>query len=71
MALGTIATRPACSLIAAEEPHKVDAVVGDEREFIFDDPRSQYPIRLAAQAEVIHVSCLKARVMSDSGQRLM
>jgi YD repeat-containing protein len=40
-----------------EELNKVEAVVGDERELVFDDPLGQFPVRLAAQAEMIDMGC--------------
>jgi hypothetical protein len=52
----------------AEQPKKVDAIVGDEREFIFDYALGQFPVWLAAQAEMIYVGCLKTRAMSDHNQ---
>jgi hypothetical protein len=56
---------------AAEKPNKVDPVVRDKRQFILDDPVGQFLVRLAAQTEVVDVSCFETSAMSDSDQRLM
>jgi hypothetical protein len=59
------------ALHLAEEPNKVDAVVRDDCELVFDNSLGQFPIRLAAQTEVIDMRCFETGAMSDSNQRLM
>ena len=54
-----------------EDPEEVHTIVCDEREFVFDDPLGQRPVRLAAQAEVIDVGCLETGGMGQPDQRLM
>jgi hypothetical protein len=49
-----------------EEPNEVDAIIGDEREFIFQDSLGQFPVRLTTQAEMIDVGCFETGAMSDS-----
>ena len=48
-----------------EKLDEVHAVVCDEREFVFDDPLCQRPVRLAAQAEVVDVGCLETGGMGQ------
>jgi hypothetical protein len=48
-----------------EDPEEVHTIVCDEREFVFDDPLGQRPVRLAAQAEVIDVGCLETGGMGQ------
>ncbi len=55
----------------AEKPNKIDAVVRDERELIFDDSVGELPVRLAAQPEMVDVACFESGAMSDTDQRLM
>ena len=43
----------------AEEANKVDAVIRDEREIILDDSTGQFPVRRAAQTEMVDVGCSK------------
>jgi len=55
----------------SEEPKEIDAVVGDEREFVVDDPFGQFPVRFAGQTEMVDMGCFETSSMSDSNQRFM
>jgi hypothetical protein len=55
----------------AEEANKVEAVVRDERKFVLRDALSQFPIRPAAQAEMVNVDCFETSAMGDSNEGLM
>jgi hypothetical protein len=55
-------------LYAAEDLKEIYAVVGDEGKLVFNDPLSHYPVRLAAQTEVIDVACVEAMCMCYSNQ---
>ena len=56
---------------STEKLDEIGTVIGHEREFVFDDPLSRYPVGLAAQAKVIDVRCVDAKSVGQPHEGLM
>jgi hypothetical protein len=50
----------------AEEANKVNSVVRDERELVFDYSLGQFPVRIAAETEVVDMRCFETGAMSET-----